>query len=177
MLLSVGPPEDRLRHWLAAEGADRGEEAETALASLFAMLPIPQPSAAFADRVLINLGLETRPAAYPWWSRAMIAVCLLLAGLTTAYAFPLIFSLAQFVAPGEVAGMVVQTFVGLASQTDELLAIWRVFARVVNTALLVATSPQVVVALLSLTVFSVFTLRGLNQLLSPSRSSEYVQAL
>ena len=166
----------QLRRWLVAEDVDDSPEAERALALLFTALPAPSPGADFADRVISSVGLRPMPAVYPWWSRATIAASLFLVGLATAYALPLVFSLAQLVAPNELAGVVVQSFVGLVGRLDELLALWRIGARVVATSVLVATAPQVVLTLLALTAFSAFTFRGLNQLLSPPRSSGYVRA-
>ncbi len=168
--------DSRLERWLAAEDADDTAEAEGALAVLFSAWPNPLPRTDFAERVLIGAGLRPLPAVYPWWSRAVIAVCLLLAGLATAYVLPLVFNLVQLVAPSQLAGGVVQTFVGLLSRFDELLAIWRIGARMVAPSVLIATSPQVVLMLLALTASSVFIFRGLNLLLSPPRSSGYVQA-
>ncbi|MEM7586898.1 MAG: hypothetical protein AAF560_26140 [Acidobacteriota bacterium] len=160
-----------LQLWLTAERDDRTESAESALQAVFASLPAPLPSAEFAQRVLVRTGL--RPMPYPWWSRATIAACLLLVGLAAAFALPLVFSLFQLAAPSEIAAGLVQAFVALINRVDEVLAIWQVGARIAATLALVATAPQVIATLLALTACSVFTFRGVNQLLSPPRSSGY----
>ena len=161
--------------WLAAESDGRDREAEHALRRIFGALRMPAPAAGFADRVLSGVGLLRPPVAvYPWWSRAAIAACLLLAGLALTYTLPLVFGLTRLVAPGELAGAAVRGFVGLISRVDEVLSIWRFCAGVVETLMLVATAPPVVLTLLALTALSAFTFRGLSDLVSPHRSQRHV---
>ena len=163
-----------MRRWLAAECDGRDGEAERALRSLLTALPLPSPSAAFADRVLAGVGLSG-PAVYPWWGRAAIAACLLVAGVALAFTLPLVFSLTRLVAPGEAAGALVQSFVALIGRVDEALSIWRFFAGLAETSMLIVTAPPVLLILLTLTVLSAFTLRGLSELLSSRRSPGYAQ--
>ncbi len=166
-----------LKRWLAAENDGRDAMAEQALRAVFSCLPQALPAAGFADRVLVAV---SRPAVglprLPWWSRATIAACLLLAGLAAALILPLAFSLTRIIAPGEAIGALVQGFVALASRVDELLSLWRVWARIVDTVLLIATAPPVVLSLLTLTVLSAFTFRGLKRALVAHRSSDHVPA-
>ena len=95
------------------------------------------------------------------------------AGLAAAYLLPLVLSLIQVVAPAEAIGALVRGAVSLLGRLDDLLSIWRVWAWMVDTALLVATAPPVVLALLALTVLSALTLRGLQLALVPDRSLDH----
>ncbi|MCP3957223.1 MAG: hypothetical protein GY719_05165 [bacterium] len=163
-----------MRRWLAAEQAGREADAERALARMFAALPMSAASAGFADRVLASAGL--RSTALAWWGRAAVAALLLITGLALAYTLPLVVGLAALVAPGEVFAAVVQGFVGLANRVDEVVAIWHILARVMETLTAIATAPPVAITLLTLTILSAATFRGLSGLLSPERSPGYVQA-
>ncbi len=176
---------DILKHWLAAENAGRDAAAERALGALFSRLPQASPAADFADRVLaaVVAGTPARAshrrgadATLAWWSRAAIAACLLLVGLAAALILPLVVSLVRIVDPGAAASALVQGFVALASRIDELLSLWQVWARIVETTLLVATAPPVVLSLLTLTALSAFTFRGLKRALVPHRSPDHVPA-
>ncbi len=170
------------KRWLAAERSGRDAAAEQALGALFVGLPQARPAADFADRVLAACGrpvwMSRRGAngPIPWWSRAAIAACLLLAGLAAALLLPLALSLVRFIAPGEAIGALVQGFVTAASRIDELLSLWRLGAQVVETALLIVTAPPVVLSLLTLTALSAFTFRGLKRVLVPYRSPDHVPA-
>ncbi len=169
---------DIFEHWLAAERNARDAAAERALRNLFARLPQASPTIDFADRVLTAVA-HSRPvavASYPWWSRAAIAACLVLVGLSAALVMPAALSLARVIAPGDAVGVMVQGFVALAGRLDELLSLWQVWARIVDTILLVATAPPVVLALLTLTALSAFTFRELKRALVPYRSSDHVPA-
>ncbi len=176
--------ETTVKRWLAAEHGGRDAAAEHALRGLFAALPAAVPSAGFSDRVLAAVARRVarrRPVAVSprvsrRWSRAAVAACLLLAGLAAALALPLVSSLTYIIAPGEAIGALVRGFVALVSRIDELLSVWRVWARFVETALLIATAPPVVLALLTLTALSAFTFRGLKRALVPDRSLDHVPA-
>lgn len=164
-----------VRNWLAAERGDRDDVAERALRRIFAALPQTLPRAGFSDRVLAAVALS-RPAPVSWWSRATIAACLLSAGLAAALLLPLVVSLGRVIPPGEAIGTVVQAFVVLSSRLDELLSLWRLWARVVDTALAIASAPPVVLSLLTLTMLSAFTFRGLKRALVTDRSPDHVPA-
>ncbi len=176
----MSTPHDKIfERWLAAEHDERDDAAERALGKVFAALPSALPSAGFSDRVLAAVHLKpsaaSRPVAVAWWRRAAVAACLLLAGLSAALALPLVSSLTYLIAPGEAVGALVQGFVALISRLDELLSVWRLWARFVDIALLIATAPPVVLALLTLTTLSAFTFRGLKRALVPHRSCDHVQ--
>jgi len=173
------PLDTVIGRWLIAERDGRESAAEGALGRIFEALPTASPSAGFADRVLAGVGLgRVTPVAavYPWWSRAAIAACLILAGLASAYTLPLVFSLTRLVAPAEVAGVLVQGFVALVGRVDEALSLWRFFAGFIETLMLIVTAPPVLLTLLTLTVLSAFTFHGLSELLSLRRNPGYVQA-
>ena len=163
-----------IRRWLASERRGNEREAEHTLARVFRAMPMPAASAGFADRVLAGVGLGSA-AVYPGWSRAAIAACLLVAGLALSYTLPLVLSLTRLVAPGEAAGLLVQGFVALVGRLDEALSIWRFFAGLVETSMLIVTAPPVLLTLLALAALSAFTLRGLSDLLSEGRSPGYVR--
>ncbi len=161
------PNETILKRWLAAESGDHDAVSERALRELFVALPAAVPSVGFSDRVLAAVAARRPLAVYPWWSRVAIAACLLLAGLAAALALPLVSSLTRVIAPGEAIGALVRGFVAMLSRIDELLSVWHLWARIVDTVLLIATAPPVVVALLTLTILSAFTFRGLKRALVP----------
>ncbi len=85
-------PHQDLDRWLAAE-REEDPEAEAALLELFEALPLLEPPSGFADRVLLRTGL---PVAQPWslfgvnlfgslWSRAALALCLVVTGISLAW--------------------------------------------------------------------------------------------
>ncbi len=171
------PLDTILEHWLAAEENGRDAEAERALARAFSALPTLPPSAGFADRVLAAAMPARGPfATHPGWARGSAAACLLSAGLAAAYLLPLMLSLAQAIAPAEAIAGLVQGLVAAFGRIDDLLSVWRVWTWVVDTTLLVATAPPVVLALLTLTVLSALTFRGLHRALVPHRSPDHVAA-
>lgn len=171
-------PSDISKHWLVAEQDGREIAAERALRALFLRLPEASPAVDFADRVMasVAVGRPARLASYPLWSRAAIAASLLVVGLTAAFVLPAAVSLARVIAPAEAIGSLVQGFVALAGRLDELLSLWQIWAQVVDVALLIATAPPVMLALLTLTALSAFTFRGLKQALVPHRSQDHVPA-
>jgi hypothetical protein len=168
--------DDIFETWLAAERDGRDAAAERALRGLFAALPPAVPAADFAGRVLAAAGLPRRFGLDPWWSRAAVAACLLLAGLASALVLPLVVSLTAIVAPGEAVGALIEGWVALASRVDELLSLWHVWARIVETVMLIASAPPVVLSLLTLTVLSALTFRGLERALVTDRSPDHVPA-
>ena len=168
--------EDIFEIWLAAEKVGRDAAAERALRGLFMALPSTVPAADFADRVLAAVGRGRRCGLDPRWTRAAIAACLLLAALASTLVLPLFASLTALVAPGEAIGALVRGWVALASRVDELLSLWHVWARIVETVMLIATAPPVMLALLTLTVLSAVTFRGLERALVTDRSPDHVPA-
>ncbi len=164
-----------LERWLAAESDGHDTAAERALREMFVALPSALPTADFADRVMAAVA-PRRVAVYPWWSRVAVAACLVLVGLAMALVLPVALSLARVITPGEAIGALVQGFVALTSRVDELLSVWRLWAQIVDTALLIATAPPVVVLLLTLTMLSAFTFSGLKRALFPDRSPDHVPA-
>ncbi len=172
-----------IERWLKAENDGRDDAAEQALRAAFSGLPQTSPTAGFADRVLASIAAgvstatpRTAAAFSPWWGRAATAACLLLAGLSAALSLSVVGSLARIIAPGEAIGVLVRGFVGLAGRIDDLLSLWHGWARLVDTVLLVASAPPVVVSLLTLTALSALTFRGLRRALVPYRSPDHVAA-
>ncbi len=164
-----------LRRWLTAEAGGRDGDAERALARAFEALPAISPAAGFADRVLAAAMPAPLPAAVlaSPWGRGLVAACLLSAGLAAAYLLPLMLSLTQVIAPAEAIGGLVQGAVAALGRIDELLSVWRLWAWLIDTTLLVVTAPPVVLALLTLTVLSALTFRGLQRALVPHRSLDH----
>ncbi len=160
--------------WLAAERDGREVDAEAALAGVFTALPGLAPTVGFVDRVMAGAGFIRPPMMESRWFRGAIAAVLLLVGLAMAWILPAVLGLTRLITPGELASLAVQGFVAVISRIDELLALWQVWTRIASTAMLVATSPPVVLSLLALTALSAFTFRGLSELLSPQRSPDYV---
>ena len=104
------------------------------------------------------------------------ALAVVLTSNIVRMAFYLVLSLGAVVAPGEAIGAVVQGWVAVVSRLDELLSLWRVWARIVETVMLIATAPPVVLSLLTLAVLSALTFRGLERALVTDRSPDHVQA-
>ena len=168
------PTDTPWANWLAAEHSGRDAEAERALTGMFSALPEVVPRAGFADRVLIGAGLLRPSVLDSRWSRAAIAGSLLTVALALVWTLPAILGLTRLVAPGELAGLLVQGFVAAVSRVDELVTLWQIWTRIASTAMLVATSPPVVLTVLGLCVLSALTFRGLSELLSLERNPDYV---
>lgn len=161
-----------LTSWLDAERRGLDARAETMLFALFQTLPAFAPSPGFADRIAAVAGLA--PATGQTRIRALSAAALAAAGLVLALAWPLFAGLARVVAPGEALGAAVRGFVALAGRIDEALSLWQLGTRTAELSLAVGTSTPVLLTLVTLSVLAGLTWRGLNQLLSPQRSSTYV---
>ncbi len=168
----MSPPNPTiLRRWLAAERSGRDAEAEAALFELIGGLPMAAPAAGFADRVLARAGV----AAAPRLSRGRrfaVAAGLLAAGLA-AFVLPFSVRLIPSLTPSEIAAALADGLAALVSALGETLAFGQWLAGLLESGLLVATSPPVLLTLLAAATVAAAGYRWLNELLSTSRSPGY----
>jgi hypothetical protein len=168
--------------WLAAEAADDDAAAEAALGSLFAALPPVEPPRGLAQRVLAETVWDVEPTsaeiARGWWRAvavlAGLAVFTVLAGGALAPAF-----VAALDPAARVAGFVDGIFaaahavgggLGLAARLVDLLT-W-----LGSAAVLVATSPQGVMAMLVAAALVALAIKVLHQVLERDRRLSYAEA-
>lgn len=160
--------ERQLMRWLAAERADRDEDAERMLGELLRSLPDVMVPAGFADRVLIGAGV-----VLSWRLRAAIAGNLAAAGLAAAFLLPAIVGVVGRVAPGDVLATAAAGFATAVGALDELVTIWRFLAHLRETLWMVVATPPVALTLLAMVVVAAIAWRGLTELLTPPRSPGY----
>lgn len=174
--------EDDLAAWLAAEAVDDDAGAETALGALFSALPPVEPPPGLAQRVLRETvwAVDASPAelARGWWRAAAV-----LAGLAVA----------TVLAGGALAPSVVARLVPAAAVSgalEGLLAVLHGFGDWVATAahlldvlpwlgsmaLLVASSPEVVAAVVAGSGLFALAIKILHQVVERDRRLSYVEA-
>lgn len=159
--------------WLEAERSGIDPEAESALARVFRVLPVPSPGSQFAVRTLEQLALATRATRKPHWAfRWAVAVALALSGGTTAlYAPALVSSLSVRGAFNWLvdlsAGILATMFRFLANGFTFL----EVVARAGATSAEVMATPQTLGLMLAIVLFGLATFRVLAGLVAVERSS------
>ncbi len=171
---------EHLRRWLDAERRDGQSEAESALRSLFAALPVAQPSAGFGDRVLANaarLGLlPAAPSRWAWFGRWFSASLLAAASLF------LVVLGAQLRGPilrwlGEITwtDLSVALIASMGHLIAAAAAIWQGLLHSSESLSLNLQTPGTALTLIVALAMSTLAFRALRELLSPDRSSAYVQ--
>jgi hypothetical protein len=174
--------DDDLAAWLAAEAVDDDAGAEVALGALFSALPPVEPPPGLAQRVLRETvwAVDATPAeaARGWWRAAAV-----LAGLAAMTVF----------AGGALAPKVIARLdpaAAVAGALAGLLAVAHAFGAWVATgvhlldvlpwlgsmALLVASSPQVVAALVIGSGLFALAIKILHQVVERDRRHSYVEA-
>lgn len=174
--------EDDLAAWLAAEAVDDDAGAEAALGALFAALPPVEPPPGLAQRVLRETvwTVDASPAelARGWWRAAAV-----LAGLAVMTVF----------AGGALAPSVIGRLdpaAAVSGALESLLAVVHGFGDWVaaaahlldvlpwlgSMALLVASSPQVVAALVVGSGLFALAIKILHQVVERDRRHSYVEA-
>lgn len=174
--------DDDLAAWLAAEAVDDDVGAEAALGALFSALPPVEPPPGLAQRVLRETvwAVDASPAelARGWWRAAAV-----LAGLAVMTVF----------AGGALAPSVIGRLDPAAAVTgalESLLAVVHGFGNWVATAahlldvlpwlgsmgLLVASSPEVVAALVVGSGLFALAIKILHQVVERDRRHSYVEA-
>ncbi|HVS01652.1 MAG TPA: hypothetical protein VMT16_02700 [Thermoanaerobaculia bacterium] len=158
-----------LTRWLAAERATRDDEAEAALAALFAALPQPVLPVGFADRVLARVGL---PPAATAWGLDRLAAGLFVALATALGSLALLPASWLAALAAGAAGTLAGLGLGLARGVSLLLPLWRGLAEVAHWASLAVADPQGAALLGLCTLLSAMAARLLYGLLD-ERSPRY----
>lgn len=175
-------PLPALAAWLAAEEADDDAGAEAALGSLFAALPPVDPPPGLTERVLAATVWSVEPTptevARGWWRAAAVLAGLALATLFAGGA--LAPSLVALVDPAAaVAGTLESLWViaraaggwlGVAASVADVLP------RLGAAALLVASSPEAVAALVVGAALTALAIRVLHQVIERDRRLSYAEA-
>ncbi|MEO8503550.1 MAG: hypothetical protein ABI609_06590 [Acidobacteriota bacterium] len=170
-------PED-LETWLRAESAGDSERADRALAGLMQRLPLAQPSAGFAGRVLQRAGIGTpvRVAVdlFAWTSvRWAIGLGLVLAAASLLFVPTLLQPLVSAVSLSGVLGALTQVIVQIGRWIGAGAAFWRVAGELGSTCALVVSKPPIALLLLAMAGMGAAALRVLNRLMSPERSAAH----
>jgi len=172
-----------LDRWLAAERDDRSDEADEALFELFEALPLLEPSAGFADRVLLRTGLPVAvevPAAglFAWrWARLALAVCVLAVALSVLWLPQTLKALAGTLS---LAG-VVDVGVKLLSEASlALVSVLRFGDWLFDLGRMLAmplATPPVLAVLGGCLLISILAFRFLHELITRERSWTYVDPI
>lgn len=164
-----------LESWLTAESAGRSEDADRALAALFAMVPRLAPGAGFADRVLRRAGLTApaRSLARPvrWLVAASVALIAAFAGVLPSLA-PWLAERTSFV------GVVDATSGGIVTVAGWLrgsLVVWDALSGISSAVATTAATPPVALALLAALAAAGLALRLLSDLLANEGSWTYAR--
>lgn len=173
--------QDLLR-WLAAE--DEGDEAgaEAALGSLFQALPRLEPSPDLSRRVLAEtvwaVGPSAAEAARGWW-RA-VAVLAGLAAVTVLAGSAVVPSLVGLLDPAALLAGSFEALVALAHTiggwSRTVVHLVDVLPWLGSATLLVASSPQAVVALTLGTGLTALAIKVLHQVVERDRRFSYAEA-
>jgi hypothetical protein len=181
--------EIHLKRWLVAERGDRPEadrEAEAALFELLESLPLLAPRTGFADRVLAQSGLAAlrrRPVKVDVFAsrivRSLLAACLAVVTLGTL-ALPAVFETVLRLGGLLTFGQVVQGGIRLATEAlvgiASALRLGEWVLTVGRALTLPLVTPQVSLALLACLIVSSSAFFVLRDLISPTRSWNYVDS-
>jgi hypothetical protein len=176
-----------LERWLVAEAGGRLDEADAALAALFAALPPLAPPAGFTDRVMLAAALALAPPPPPRLPASPRAVRWTLRGLLVA-AVALVAlgvpSLPGLVAPAwqrfSLAGLLDAAVAGLVAGSRWLaatLSFWDDLARIGGWVAHTVAAPQVAAILLVGLIAAATALRLLADLIAHERSWSNVQPI
>lgn len=174
--------EDDLAAWLAAEAADDDAGAEVALGALFSALPPVAPPPGLAQRVLRETvwAVDPTPAdvARGWWRAVAV-----LAGLAATTVFAGGALAPKVVARLDPAAVVAGALEGLFAVAHAFGAWLGTAAQLLDvlpwlrsTALLVASSPEVVAALVVGSGLFALAIKILHQVLERDRRLSYAEA-
>jgi hypothetical protein len=177
-------PDPRLERWLAAEAAGRLDDAEAALAALFAAVPRLAPPPGFAERVV--LAVAPLSPAHPTRStlgfRLAVAACLALVALAAPSVAGLAGLAGGWLAELSVAGLLagataalVAAAGGVADVVAGAGAVWQDLARVGGWAAAAAATPVVATALAAGLATAVVAFRLLAGLFAHERSWSHVR--
>lgn len=170
-------PQSDLETWLQAEAAGASDDAERALASLMATLPLASPSRGFAARVLVRARFAASPRVDVFARHGVrwaIAAGLVLAAASLLVVPAALQPLASSVSLAGVLGSVAQLLVLVGRWIGGGAAFWRVAGEVGSAVSLAVSKPPVAIMLFAMVAASGAALRVLNRLMSPERSAAHV---
>lgn len=159
--------------FLAAEAAGRTDEAEAALAALFAAAPPVGPSPGFADRVMARIAVVPRSIFARPLVRFALAASLLLAALSSALLAPALLPLARLVSLADLAGAGTRALGAVAVRFAAGVSLWERTAEVLATVGRALTAPSSLLFVLAQFVVAALALRGLVRLTRERRSSSH----
>jgi hypothetical protein len=182
-------PEQRqdpnLERWLEAEAAGRLDAVEDALAALFAVLPALEPSAGFADRVMLAAGLA-RPLERPvrwamprpvsWTLRGLLAAAVALVALGLPALPVLMISLWERFSLAGMVDAAVAALVAGCRWLATTVSFWDGLARLGGWVAHTAAAPRVAALLLVGLIAAATALRLLADLIAHERSWSHVQS-
>jgi len=172
-------PHDALNRWLAAERADRFEDADAALREMFEALPLLAPAAGFADRVFARAGLQPvkRDVFASLGLRLVLAASLIALSLGAIWLPPVLRALGGLVSLSDVVGLGVRAVAGASRGLALVLRLgeWLFSLGRFLSDLLMA--PQAMAALAACILVSVLAFRFLRDQIFGERSLTYVDPM
>ncbi|HSS78571.1 MAG TPA: hypothetical protein VLV54_17730 [Thermoanaerobaculia bacterium] len=174
---------DALNRWLAAERADRFEDADAALREMFEALPLLAPAAGFADRVfdqvLSRAGLQPvkRDVFASLGLRLVLAASLIALSLGAIWLPPVLKALGGLVSLSNVVGLGVRAVAGASRGLALVLRLgeWLFSLGRFLSDLLMA--PQAMAALAACILVSALAFRFLRDQIFGERSLTYVDPM
>jgi len=171
---SGNPPDDRelWRLFLEAEASGSDERAEAALGALFHGLPERAPSAGFRARVMASIGPRSafaRPLVR--WS---VAAALAAAAASLVFLVPALVALGRAWGLGGGLSALTDSWIFVALRFADAASTWEMFRPLAGAISLAASTPPMLLFLLSQLGIAALALRGLRRLAVPVRSSRHV---
>ncbi|MEM8995189.1 MAG: hypothetical protein AAGF23_10415 [Acidobacteriota bacterium] len=167
--LASGAPADGPGDSVTADLASA--RAERALVALFAALPTPAPSRAFADRVLAKVHGRFQPRDLDWRGRVATAAAFTLVVVGAYWILPIALGLAASFDLAAVAGVVSGLVAFLAGAVGDALTVANRLTSVGRVLWLILTSPEAISTLTACAALTLVMGRWLAHLLSIPRSS------
>jgi hypothetical protein len=171
--------EELLARWLAAERADRQDEAEAALLGVCAMLPPLAPPAGFADRVLLRARLGAAPVPAPaaqpslfasWWMRALALLGLLSMGASALWLPQTLRALAGLWSLGGMVRVWTGSLVGACRWLSSAFGLWELFLTIGRALAAPLETPAMALAMATCLLVSMAAFGVLRSLISRNRS-------
>ena len=165
--------------WLRLQREGDDSRAESALRSVFSLLPPESVPAGFSSRVLAQLGVLATPRPQPVWRpnwvlRWVLCSCLLLGAWLTWILPEILPSVLALANPSLLVEFGLGAVVVTARRFSEGLILWRVLADVSSRLASILASPQSLAVLSSAALLSIIAFRTLNGFIASERSSRYV---
>ena len=179
------PRNSDLERWLAAEAAGRPEEAEAALAELFAALPRLVPPAGFAGRVMLAVALAPQallrsPARLPrplrWTLRGLLAAAVALVALGVPSLPGLLAPAWEWLSLARLLDSATACLVAASRWLAAAMSFWEGLARLGGGVAETVAAPPVAAVLLVSLAAAATALCFLADLIAHERSWSHVRA-